>query len=63
MLEHHPDSQFTRMLWIADYNRGTTPFKHARIGMQQTVNHFDEGRFASAIFTKQRMNFSSANSE
>ena len=63
MLENHADAEIARMLRAADGHRPATPFDSPRIGLQQAIDHFHEGRLAGAVLAEKRVNLALPDAE
>ena len=63
MLENHTDAEIARMLRAADGHRSATPFEPPRIGLQQAIYHFHEGRLAGAVLAEKRVDLALPDAE
>ena len=57
MLEHHADTQRTRLLRVANMHGFAVEQHGAFVGLDRAVDDFHQGRFAGAVFTQHRMGF------
>src|SRR5262249_54007659 len=56
VLEDHADAELTRVAWLSHHDGTPLPEDMPRVGLQQPIEHLDQGRLPGAVLTEQGMN-------
>src|SRR5262249_21922862 len=63
VLENHADTELTRVARLS-HNDGTPlPEDMSRVGLQQPIEHLDQGRLSGAVLTEQGMHLTHTHSK